>query len=644
MAKSALLMLLLTAAPLAFPQAFDNTGNNLLKGGYYFREVILTNNVDVALYGSISFDGNGNYSITGTTFDDSSGATQSYSATGTYTISSSGYGFLSNQILSSLGSTNAVTHGLVSNGIFIGSSTESGLNDLFIAAPIASQSTGTLHGSYSLSYMSPIDYTQGGGPQPFDALLTMSPNGSGSIGTVSVAAYSTTSTAFTQNISGVNYFASNNAFVVQFPSSSSSSAIIQGNEYLYSSPDGSFVFGGAPDFIDMIVGVQNGSSGSNFGGLYYQAGLDADLSTFATNGSYSLDTYYGSFDASNSVEVGHRRLLSFGSSPVGFTYGDLTTQNPSGTYNDSFTMQNYIGGNGGATRIGYGIGPEIALSVSVHGPSLNGGGIFLNPTGVVNSASSAPFTAGVSPGELITLVGTNIGPSQLQIAQSVPFPPSLGKVQVMINNIAAPIYYVSSTQVAAIVPYEISSAQVAQIQIINGGTPSNTVTEYVNATTPGVFTTPSGGAGYAAALHPDYSLVTPSSPAKPGETIAVFVTGLGTASPSNPDGAAGPSSPLSYTSNTITALVAGQAANVAFAGLAPGLAGLYQVNLTIPSGLTAGDYYLEILGPDSDALEAGISIAAAGSAVESRALHQQVLRPHTQAAPAPHRFRAHTER
>ncbi len=287
----------------------------------------------------------------------------------------------------------------------------------------------------------------------------------------------------------------------------------------------------------------------------------------------------------------------------------------------------------GAIQIGYGVGPELAVTVAVQGSQLGGGGVYLNPTGVLNSASSAPFTAGVSPGELITLVGTNIGPNNLQVAQNIPFPTSLGGVQVMINNIAAPIYYVSSGQVAAIVPYEISSASVAQIQVINNGPQSNIVTESVNSTTPGIFTNPAGGAGEAAALHPDYSLVSPSSPAKIGETIAVFVTGLGDVSPSISDGAPGPSGTLSNTTNTITAMVGGSAAPVTYAGLAPGLAGLYQVNLTIPSGLAAGDYYIEILGPDSDALEAGITIAAAGSAMEAKGMRQQILRPHGPSKP-----------
>jgi uncharacterized protein (TIGR03437 family) len=178
-------------------------------------------------------------------------------------------------------------------------------------------------------------------------------------------------------------------------------------------------------------------------------------------------------------------------------------------------------------------------------------------------------------------------------------------VQVLVNGRPAPLYYVSSSQVAAIVPYETTAA-VAQVQVVYNQTPSNVVTEIVNATTPGVFTIPAGGIGYSAAEHVDGSLVTPTHPAQPGETIAVFVTGLGDVLPSIADGAPGVAG---ATTNTITALVSGQAATVAYAGLAPTLVALYQVNVTIPTtGLTAGDNYLDLSGPDSYTTEALISI------------------------------------
>jgi uncharacterized protein (TIGR03437 family) len=63
-------------------------------------------------------------------------------------------------------------------------------------------------------------------------------------------------------------------------------------------------------------------------------------------------------------------------------------------------------------------------------------------------------------------------------------------VQVFIDGIAAPLYYVSSTQIAALVPYSVSTFGIATIQVKNNGVASNTVSEFVNATTPGVLTSP----------------------------------------------------------------------------------------------------------------------------------------------------------
>jgi uncharacterized protein (TIGR03437 family) len=151
---------------------------------------------------------------------------------------------------------------------------------------------------------------------------------------------------------------------------------------------------------------------------------------------------------------------------------------------------------------------------------------------------------------------------------------------------------------------------------------------YVGQTSPGVFTNPAGGLGDAAALHADFSLVSPNSPAQAGETISIFVTGLGAVFPGIADGAVGPSGQLSMTSNTITVNVDGLPATVTYAGLAPQLAALYQINVTIPSGVSTGEVGLDIAGPDSYSAEAAIAIGAGAialpetSASTRRAMHK----------------------
>jgi uncharacterized protein (TIGR03437 family) len=171
---------------------------------------------------------------------------------------------------------------------------------------------------------------------------------------------------------------------------------------------------------------------------------------------------------------------------------------------------------------------------------------------------------------------------------------------------------------------------------------SNVVTEFVNLTAPGVFTVPPGGVGYGAVLHGDYSLVTAQNPAQVNETVSVYVTGLGTTNPVIPDGSAGPVS--SQTNNTIQVFIGGVAATVSYSGLAPQLAGLYQINVTVPSGVTTGDNTLEIVGPDSDASEAlipvGGAVAASASPVPQPAVRKSpkssppVRRPMPRLAPA----------
>jgi len=612
-------LILLAAAWPAAAQVWDNTGNGLLNGSYYFREVSLTSSAAYAAYGNITFT-NGTYSTNAVIIESSQSGEgeDNYTPSGTYSIAASGFGFINNSSGSILSSP---IYGLVgANGVFIGSATESGANDIFIAAPVTSQSTGTLQGSYSLSYLS--DPTSG---SPFGALLQMSANGGGGIGNVGVTAYQTSSSPSTQTISGVNYFVSNNAFVVTFPNSNNN--LIAGQEYVYSTPDGSFVFGGSPGAFDMLVGVRNGSSGSSFGGLYYTAGFQ----TVYTSTSYYLSSSYGSFNTSNGAILGHQRTQD-GSGAYGFTFADSYPANSGGSYTDSFLNTQFIGGNGGATQVGVGIGPNPGISVALQAPSLNGStSVYLSPVGVENSASYAPFTAGISRGEYITLAGTNLGPGTLQVESAVPFPTMLGNVQVLINNIPAPIYYVSSNQVAVIVPNETNSS-IAQIQVVNNGVPSNAVTVFVNETTPGVFSQQQDGIGYGAVIHKNGELVTPDNPAQIGETVSAYLAGLGDVFPALLNGVAAPSSPLSDTSNAITVDVNGTAATAGFEGLAPGFVGLYQVNVVIPSGVTAGDNFLDFSGPDSYNVESLISVgssaAVPGPAVHSRPRPQTTTRPH----------------
>ena len=92
----------------------------------------------------------------------------------------------------------------------------------------------------------------------------------------------------------------------------------------------------------------------------------------------------------------------------------------------------------------------------------------------------------------------------------------------------------------------------------------------------------------AALLRADFTLISPTSGARRGETVQLFLTGLGAVNPAGRDGAAASASPLSVAIADVKVYVGGRQATVLFKGLAPGLAGLYQINFTIPANAPTG--------------------------------------------------------
>jgi uncharacterized protein (TIGR03437 family) len=584
-------------------QTWDTSGNGLLSGNYYFREVIISSSEALSLYGNIVFNSaSGTYTINAVGYDCNS---QSCSASpvqtsGAYSIAGSGFGFLSNQILASdtIGSVGA-------NGVFVGSATETGTYDLLIAAPIAGQGTGTLQGSYALSYLYPVAQT------PYGALLGMTSNGAGGIGSVSVAGYASSPSPINQTIGGVKYFVSNNAFVVTFPNSST--ALVTGQEYMYSTPDGSFVFGGSPQDFDMIVGVRTtGASSTNsaLNGLYYEAGMEIDDSSLSTTGESFLDTFYGAFTASNSTIVGHQRRQIGGAAAYGYVYHDTYSAPSGNTYTDVARSEQYILSNG--VRIGVGLGPFPALSVALAAPPVNnpgGGAMFLNPMSAVNSASYAPFTSGISSGELITLTGSNLGPAGFAIPTKSTVPTTVDGVQVTINGIPAPILEAGANEILVQVPFETTAAT-AQIQVSYKGAVSNTISTLVNLTTPGIFTNPVGGVNRATAYHPNGTLVNPAHPAKVNEVVSVYLTGLGDVSPTVVNGSVGPTITPSVPINMLAFYIDSIAATPTFVGLAPGLPAIYELKITIPAGVATGDVFLDVAGPDSYSTQALLSVTS----------------------------------
>ncbi|MGD0438433.1 MAG: hypothetical protein ABSB86_18395, partial [Bryobacteraceae bacterium] len=212
----------------------------------------------------------------------------------------------------------------------------------------------------------------------------------------------------------------------------------------------------------------------------------------------------------------------------------------------------------------------------------------VNAGGIVNAASGASV---IAPGDFISIYGVNLGGGQT--ATTTPFPISLAATQAFLGGQSLPLYFTANLQVDAIVPYDIAPNSTQQLIIQSGDALSQPVNVTVAAAQPGVFTQNQSGSGPGAILGQKPGEVpklnTPANPASAGDALLIYCTGLGTVTPAVAAGSAAPTSQLSNTDNEVTVTVGGQNAQVLFQGLAPGFVGLYQVNVTVPSGIAAAD-------------------------------------------------------
>jgi uncharacterized protein (TIGR03437 family) len=596
---TALLVLAAAASGQQAIQSWDGSGNGMLRGDYVFRNTIwLVGNQRgdlsraLALYGVMNFDGNGNYSFTCRVIDSQLGTPQNCSTApipGIYRVSAAGFARIE-----SLVTDNVPMDGLVANGVLIASSTEVGVNDLLIATQTRSDpaTAATLNGKF---WTAAFDTPSSNITAARDALFAMNFDGAGNVGTVDATGYiGANSNAVTQSVPGVRYSFTNGIGTLTFGGTLTASNLIAGSREFYVSQDGNFIFGGQINGFDMMVGVRAVSGdapASLFGGLYYQAGITADGTQFG-RGFTNWQTYYSSFLSNGSTVVGHQRIFSLAANgSFSYTYLTPYTLNSDGTYEDAKNDFRYVVGQGGGLQVGIGKGPVLGLNVVIK-PGFAGPGVYLNPGLILNAASFVPSTSGVSRGELITLVGTNLA-SAAMIDSS--FPTSLGGVLVLINSRPAPIYEVGPNRITVQVPFSITEPT-AVIQVVSNGQPSNNIMLFVNRTTPGVFLI---NGTYAAALHADFSVVTPQNPARPGETIQVFVTGLGDVNPAVSAGVPAPSDPLSRVTSFLSAFIDGREGTAQFIGLAPGLIGLYQINVEVPANTASGDVTFELGTADS---------------------------------------------
>ena len=216
--------------------------------------------------------------------------------------------------------------------------------------------------------------------------------------------------------------------------------------------------------------------------------------------------------------------------------------------------------------------------------------IQISSAGVLNAAS---FLSGaVSPGEIITIFGEGIGPTIGAGLQLTTDQQSLTNLvagtRVLFDGNPAPLIYVSSLQVSAIVPYALDGQTTTRMQVEYQGFPSSEVTLNVVPTNPALFTIDASGSGQGAILNQDTSVNSALNPAQKGSIVVLFATGEGQTVPRGSDGALA-NKALPKPVAAVAVQMGGIDARILYSGAAPGLpAGVIQVNVQIPPNAPSG--------------------------------------------------------
>lgn len=207
----------------------------------------------------------------------------------------------------------------------------------------------------------------------------------------------------------------------------------------------------------------------------------------------------------------------------------------------------------------------------------------INQGGTVNLATNV---SPVAAGGLAAVFGVDLSSGQASYT-TMPLPFLLGGSSFQIAGRTVPLLFVSPNQVNLQIPWELAGVQQTSIVATVGGQVSGLQTVSLAAFAPGIFTLNQQGTGQGAVLiAPTAVLAGPqgsgSRPVGKGEYISIFCTGLGAVSNQPATGSAAQADPLSRTTTTPTVTIGGRAALVTYSGLAPGFAGLYQVNVQVP--------------------------------------------------------------
>ena len=257
--------------------------------------------------------------------------------------------------------------------------------------------------------------------------------------------------------------------------------------------------------------------------------------------------------------------------------------------------------------------PTFAHELAIYG-LLSGSNI--HPTQIAAVTNGASYVGGpVSPGELVAIFGTGLGPGTLAVGQfdsSGRLTKELAGTVVTFNGISAPLLYTSATQVGALVPFSVPSFGTVTVKVSYAGS-SATYKTAAATSTPAIFSLDSSGAGQGVILNQDGTVNSPQHPAKIGSTIVFYATGLGNTAPAADDGdvaSTDPNATLPAPVQKVSVVISGTNAKVSYAGAAPGfLTGIFQINAVIPPNVFTDDEIPIVIEVGGQTSQAALSVA-----------------------------------
>lgn len=206
--------------------------------------------------------------------------------------------------------------------------------------------------------------------------------------------------------------------------------------------------------------------------------------------------------------------------------------------------------------------------------------------GLVNAATQT--ASALAPNTIATLYGSNMAftthavtPGELRGGV---LPNVLDGVTVYVGGFAANLFYISPTQINFLIPYELTAGTV-NVAVARQGVAGPTLRLQLNPTSPGLF---QWNGNYAIAVHLAGNIVGPDAPAKAGEIVVIYAVGLGRTNPESSSGRVASSAASILALPQLQVTIAGSPVavkDILYAGLAPGFAGLYQINLRLPDSV-----------------------------------------------------------